>query len=268
MTTAFILKLALSFLIGGALVALGISLAEERGPKLGGLIIGFPSTVLFSLFFIGWTQSTQAAVLAAAVIPAVHGVNALYVLVAVSLLRRGLGTALAAGLGVWFILAFGLVALKFDSFPVGLIVYACLLALSYSLLSRSLPDRSESPRPGGGPVRTTTALTLGRAGLGGGVVALAVFLAKAGGPLVGGVFAIFPAVFTATLAATSISQGAAFSAAVLRSSLLGGISVVVFAAAVRLTYPPLGLGWGMAASTAAALAASLFIRTATFRNRA
>lgn len=62
MTTAFISKLALSFLIGGLWIALGIALAERRGPKLGGLIIGFPSTVLFSLFFIAWTQSTQAAV--------------------------------------------------------------------------------------------------------------------------------------------------------------------------------------------------------------
>ncbi|MEN6310265.1 MAG: hypothetical protein ABFD80_01860, partial [Acidobacteriota bacterium] len=214
MTTAFISKLALSFLIGGLWIALGIALAERRGPKLGGLIIGFPSTVLFSLFFIAWTQSTQAAFQATAVIPAGHAINSVFLLVAVSLLPRGLGMALAAGLGVWFVLAAGLVALKFDDFAAGLLIYAGLLALSYGLLGRALPD---GPRQGG-PIRPTPALLLGRGALGGSIVALAVFLAKAGGPLIGGVFTVFPAVFTGTLLATFMSQGPAFSAAVMRAS--------------------------------------------------
>jgi len=186
-----------------------------------------------------------------------------FLLVAVSLLSRGLGTALAAGLGVWFVLAAGLVALKFDDFPAGLLIYAGLLAMSYGLLGRALPD---GPRQGR-PIRSTPALLLGRGALGGAIVALAVFLAKAGGPLVGGVFAIFPAVFTGTLLATYISQGPAFSAAVMRASLLGGISVVVYAAAVRLTYMPLGLGKGTAVSMAAALAATVLIRALTVGKR-
>jgi uncharacterized membrane protein (GlpM family) len=265
-TPAFILKLALSFLIGGAWVSLGIALAERRGARFGGLVIGFPSTILFTLFFIGWTQSTQAAVRAAAVIPAAHGINALFLLAAVSLLRQGLRAALSVGLGVWFGLALVLVAAKFDGFSAGLLIYVALLAASYSLLGRALPDGPDLPRPEG-PSRSTPALILGRGALVGGIIALAVLLTKAAGPLVGGVFAIFPAAFLGTLVATYISRGAAFSASVMRAALLGGISVVVYAAAVRLTYPQLGLGWGTAASTAAALGSTLLIRAVTMKSR-
>jgi hypothetical protein len=47
--------------------------------------------------------------------------------------------------------------------------------------------------------------------------------------------------------------------AVMRASLLGGTSVVVCAAAVRLTYLPLGLGFGTAVSAAAALGSTALI---------
>jgi len=252
----FVFKLALSFLVGGLWVAAGLALAERRGPRLGGLIIGFPSTVLFALFFIAWTLSAGAAVQAAAVIPAVHGINCLYVLVAVSLLPRGLAAALSAGLGVWFALATVLVAAKFDGFLPGLFIYAGLLLLSYSIIGRMTAGW---PRPERLP-RSTPLVILGRGAFGGAIVVLAVVLAKAGGPLVGGVFAIFPAVFTAALVATYASRGPAFSAAVMRASLLGGTSVVVYAAVVRLTYPPLGLGFGTAVSAAAAIGSTVLIR--------
>ena len=255
-SASFVLKLALSFIIGGLWVAAGLALAERRGPRLGGLIIGFPSTVLFALFFIAWTQSAGAAVQATAVIPAVHGINCLYVLVAVTLLPRGLAAALSAGLGLWFAFAAVLVAAKFDGFLPGLFMYAILLVLSYSIIGRMTagwPPPERSPR-------SAPLLIFGRGALGGAIVALAVVLARAGGPLVGGVFAIFPAVFTGALVATYASRGAAFSAAVMRASLLGGTSVVVYAAVVRLTYLPLGLGFGTAVSAAAAIGSTVLIR--------
>lgn len=255
-TSPFVLKLVLSFVIGGLWITAGVALAERRGSRVGGLVLGFPSTVLVAIVFIGWTQSPQAAALATAVIPAVHGINALYVLVTVSLIGRRFWAGWAAGLAVWGACSFLLVALKFDDFGAGVLVYAVLLAFSYRRIGRISPG---DPDAGRGPVAGPLLVTV-RGVLGGTVIALAVLIAKVGGPLVGGVFAIFPAVFTGALVATALSHGAGFSAAVMRSTLLGGISCVIFAAAVRVSFVPLGLVLGTLVSAFAALLSTLLIR--------
>lgn len=256
MTGIFIIKLVLSFVLGGLWIAMGVAIAERRGSRLGGLIIGFPSTVLIAVFFIGWTQSTAAAVEATSVIPAVFGINYLFLLAAVSLMGRGLGAALGAGFAVWGVLSALVVALKFDDFWVGVLIYVACFALAYCLLGRIVPAGEDGP----GRVRPGRPLLIaGRGVFGGSIIALAVFLAKVGGPLIGGVFAIFPAVFTGTLVTTAISHGAGFSAALMRSTLVGGISVIVFAIAVRLSFAPLGLICGPIVSTLAPLASTLII---------
>ena len=262
MTAPFIIKLVLSFVVGGLWIALGIAIAERRGSKAGGLIIGFPSTVLIAVFFIGWTQSTLAAVQATTVIPIVHGVNCLFVLVTVSLIGSRFWTALAAGLAVWGGLSALIIALRFNNFWAGLLIYAALLAFSYLRLGRRVPKGPDPER-----VQPAGPLLIAVRGIfGGTIIALAVLLAKLGGPLIGGVFAIFPAVFTGALIATAISHGAGFSAALMRSTLLGGISVVVFATAVRLSFVPLGLGYGTIVSTLAPLASTLLLRALTPKN--
>ncbi|MBN1224817.1 MAG: DUF3147 family protein, partial [Candidatus Aminicenantes bacterium] len=54
MTKIFLIKLVLSFFVGGAWVAAATLIADKYGTKIGGIIIGLPSTLLVSLFFIGW----------------------------------------------------------------------------------------------------------------------------------------------------------------------------------------------------------------------
>lgn len=262
-TAPFVLKLALSFVLGGLWITAGVALAERRGSKAGGLVLGFPSTVLAAIVFIGWTQSTEAAAVATSVIPAVHGVNALYILVAVSLMGRRPWAGWAAGLAVWGACAALVVVSGFDDFAAGILVYVVLLSFSIVRIGRMLPKDPEAAlgRPAG-PL-----LIAVRGALGGAVVAAAVLIAKLGGPLIGGVFAIFPAVFTGALLATAVSHGPAFSAAVMRSTLLGGTSCVVFAAAVRVSFVPLGLAPGAAVSALAALANTLLVRALMKRGR-
>ena len=57
----FQLQLLLSFFIGGIWIAGTTVLADRYGSKLGGWLGGLPSTALFSLFFIAWTQSPAIA---------------------------------------------------------------------------------------------------------------------------------------------------------------------------------------------------------------
>ncbi len=263
MASPFVLKLALYFVLGGLWITAGVALAERRGSKAGGLVLGFPSTVLLAVVFIGWTQSTQAAALATSVIPVVHGINAIYVLVSVSLIGRRFWAGWAAGLAVWAACAALVVVSGFDDFAAGVLVYVVLLSFSIVRIGRMLPKDPEAAlgRPAG-PL-----LIAVRGALGGAVVATAVLIAKLGGPLIGGVFAIFPAVFTGALLATALSHGQGFSAAVMRSTLLGGTSCVVFAAAVRVSFVPLGLAAGSVVSALAALANTLLVRALMPKDR-
>lgn len=258
-----LLKLALSFVVGGLWITAGVSLAERRGSRAGGLVLGFPSTVLVAMVFIGWTQSTESAVRATSVIPAVHGINALYVLVTVSLMGRRPWRGLSIGLAVWALGAALIIASGFDDFVTGIFVYALLLSLSYWRIGRFIPKDPESIRGrAAGPL-----LMAARGVFGGAVVVLAILMARFGGPLVGGVFAIFPAVFTGALLTTALSHGPLFSAAVMRSTLAGGASCIVFAAAARVSFIPLGLVVGTLVSALTAFVSILVIRAIIAKGR-
>jgi fumarate reductase subunit D len=58
---------------------------------------------------------------------------------------------------------------------------------------------------------------------------------------------------------TYFSQGAAFSAAVMKSTILGAVSVVIYGIVARYTYIPLGLIGGTAASLVVSFASSYVI---------
>ncbi len=89
MDSFFLFKLTLSFFIGGLWIILATILADKLGSKVGGLISGLPSTALFSLFFISWTQSPAVAVEATTISPIVGGLTCLFLATYASLIHRG-----------------------------------------------------------------------------------------------------------------------------------------------------------------------------------
>jgi hypothetical protein len=54
------------------------------------------------------------------------------------------------------------------------------------------------------------------------IITLAVAFAKLGGPLLGGVFASFPAVFLSTMILTYFAQDRVFSVSVMKTLMLSG----------------------------------------------
>lgn len=240
MDSAFILKLVLSFFVGGLWVALATVLADKLGPKVGGLIVGLPSTVPLGLFFFAWTQSPGAAVQATTAIPLVAGINSLFLATYAYFVRKNIGRAVLSSLSLWFILAFVLVKTRFDNYTVSLLGFGFLFLLSFFLMERVFKIASVK----GKLIRYGPLPILARALMGGTVVSLAVYLGKIGGPLWGGIFSTFPAMFISMMLVTYFTQGALFSAGTMKSSMLSAMSVVVYAAMVRVTYIPLGLGMG------------------------
>ena len=65
----FITKWIISLIVGTAWVAVFTTIAEKISGKLGGLLVGLPSTAVVSLLFIGLTQGVNAARISSVVMP-------------------------------------------------------------------------------------------------------------------------------------------------------------------------------------------------------
>jgi hypothetical protein len=233
----FILKLILSFFIGGVWVTTATHLADRYGTKIGGVITGLPSTALISLFFIGWTQSSNVSVEATSIIPIIGAVNALFLLVYISLARKNFWLALGSAFLVWSGSSITLVLLKFNNFWFSIAIYAALVLISFLLIEKRIKIRSEQ----GGKLKSSLRILIFRGLFSGSIIVLAVIMGKIGGPLLGGMFAMFPAMFTGTLLITYFSHGSLFSSAMMKVALLSATSVILYAVSVRYTYIPLGL---------------------------
>ncbi len=241
MDDIFFLKLVLSFIIGGAWIALATVLAEKFGTRLGGVIAGLPSTTAVALFFIAWTQTPLIVSEATTIIPLAMGANALFVLVYSLLARYGFWLSLTTALGLWFALSLGLVLLKFDNFPLSLAGFVALLAFTYFILEKKSGITSEGRKD----VRYTGRQLISRAIFSGIMVAFAVLVGKVGGPLWGGIFSIFPAVYISIIFITHLAHGKSFSLAILKVVMLSGqVNVIIYVITARYTYLHLGLFWG------------------------
>jgi uncharacterized membrane protein (GlpM family) len=254
---SFWFKLLLSFIVGSLWVTLTTLCAERFGSKIGGLIGGLPSTVVIALLFIGFTQSPQVAAQATTVMPLAQGLNGLFILAFMLLIRRGLWSGLLGALLVWFIQSTLLYLLDIHAFWISLIGWLILLFLCYAVLEKWMKISSL------GKLRVSYPPfhLVWRALFGGLMIALAVFVGKLGGPLLGGIFGSFPAMFLSTLVITYTSGGLDFSRSVGKSLLISGlINVPLYEIVVRFLYPAVGLGVG----TALALLISLGTGYLTF----
>jgi hypothetical protein len=231
-------------------------LAEKYGTKIGGIIAGFPSTVLISLFFIGWDQTPIVASQATNIIPIVNGFNALFITAYVILLRyKNFYFSISLSLIIWFILSLSLVTMGFDNLLYSIAGFIFLWVFSYLILEKKLNIKSIKNTN----FHFTYNQILFRAVFSGLVIAFTVLIARFGGPLFGGVFSTFPAVTLTTMIITYFSKGKEFSSAVLKVIMLTTINIVVYAFAVSYLYLAIGLIWGTLLSFIFSLLSSYLI---------
>lgn len=252
----FWLRVALSFVFGGLAVALFTTAAERLGSRVGGLLLSFPVKVTIALVLIGLNEGARVASEAAAAVPLGLGINLVF-LAATTLFVRRLAPwpALTAALGVW--LGVGLLAvLSIPATPTwGVLAWLVPWALALAML----------PRGAGAKPRRRDADTFGVVGLlsraagAGTIVALAVVLARFGGPLLGGLASVFPSGWITTMVILTRNHGPEFTAATVRVMIAGSVAPVAFGLAVWWSYPKLGVWAGTAAAVGLALALSLSI---------
>jgi hypothetical protein len=247
---SLVVHLISAFIVGGAWVSFVTFVAERSGSAVGGFVGGLPSTSVFALFFIGLNQSPVAAAQATTVYPLMFSFTCFFLLVYSLLAKRGFGIAISGSLLVWFALCYVAVVsdVQFILSLVGCALFGS--AIYYVFATRLRFDAFYSARL----VRPTVAQILGRAVLAGSVVAVAVLLSQIGGPVLGGVFSAFPAVFSSTLYLTDKSGGPGFARAIARPLMITSIlTTVPYAIAVRFLYPSIGIGLGTVLAYALAL---------------
>jgi len=255
MDTIFLIKIILSFFIGGSWVVFATYLADKLGSKIGGLITGLPSTLLFGLFFLGWTQSSQAAVTATSITPLIGGIGSLFLAIFAATISLGLVWALGISIVSWATLTFIALRLPLHNYYSLFVIYFLLTFLSFSYMEYIAKVRTVKGKK---IIYSRSALIL-RGALSGLIIVLSVVLGKIGGPLLGGVLALFPAMFTSTLAISYLSHGAEFSKSLAKSALLASISIIIYSVAVRFTYIPLGLVVGTLVSALASITTGYLI---------
>jgi uncharacterized membrane protein (GlpM family) len=234
----FLLRLILTFTIGTTWIFLTIYSGARFGSKIGGFIGGLPSTALLSFFFIGYTQSPAAAAEATTVFPLAIGISGLFLVVFAWFSKHGFLTGMAIGLGAWFLLSLGIVILRPVNFSFNTILYAMIMVSSFYLLEKRLRIKSIGTRKKEQGLGTMILRSL----FGGLIILFTVIIAKVGGPMLGGIFAAFPAMFIATLTVTYKTQGIEFSRAITKPLLVTGmITVAVYAISLRYLYVPAGL---------------------------
>jgi hypothetical protein len=217
--------------------------AERFGSKVGGLIGGMPSTVVIALLFIGLTQSPQIAAQATTVMPLAQGLNGLFVLTFMLLSSYGLWASLVSSLFLWFFQSSLLYLLDIQSFWISLLGWLILLVFCYLAVEKLMKVSSH----GRLIISYPPSQLVWRALFGGGIIAFAIFMGKIGGPLLGGIFSSFPAMFLSTLVITYKASGPSFSRSVGKSLLISGlINVPLYEIMVRFLYPLIGLGLGTA----------------------
>jgi hypothetical protein len=260
---AFLVRLLLSFVTGGAWVMATTVAAEKLGPGLGGLLSGLPTTALVSIIFIGWSQNVEAAAQAAVMVPATMGLNTVFLLVYAALSSKGMVIAVFSALLVWVLSAMVLAALRLSDIFSSTLLFVTLASSSIILFERWVrvgTQKVPSLNLGAGQL-------LGRGIFAGIIIASAVYLTRVAGPWLGGLFSAFPATYLSIIVIFGRQHGSLIGGAMVRSMVVASTAISVFGVVTHLGLAALGLGPGIALGYACSLVVVIFLMVSMGRPR-
>ena len=250
------LQILLASIIGGIWVGSTTYTAKRLGSGAGGLIGGLPAISAVSYLFIALNQSPQNASRAAYAFPIGLTITFLYLLVYASLASHGFKIAFLFALTTWLLLAALDAILNLPT-----LIPPSILPIPIFLLGLYvLKVRLKLPYTPGVPLKPSRKEFLRRAILGGGVVGAAVTISQLGGPLLGGVAAAFPGIFSTTIystyeAETDKTEGIRVSRALTKPLMISAmITAYPYSLIVTWAYASIGLVEG----TIIALAGGIF----------
>lgn len=191
MNNLFLIKLLISFFIGASWATGSTVIADRYGSKIGGLLVGLPSTTMFSLFFIAWTQSPKIAYQATTVMPVIGAGSTLFILTYIVFAKKSFWFALISAIFVWFGISALILLIKFQNFFLSVIINLFVLLFCFFIIEKVL----KLPSQKGKKIIYTPGALIFRAVFSGLIISGAALIAKLGGPIIGGIFSTFPLCF-------------------------------------------------------------------------
>jgi hypothetical protein len=252
----FWLRVALSFIVGGIWLMLVSVIAEKSHHKLAALLGGLPSTILISLFFIGLNQGTRYAVHATIVTPVVIIIDGYFVLLLIHFARKNYLTGLLVSGVFWFIATWLVVLSKLMSYPLSLSIWLLGMAVLIYILRKD----SKAKKIEKSAVQFSHTQLVVRSLFAGAVIGFAVLISHYSGPIVGGIFTAFPAVYISTFTILYFARGLNFAKTFTKLLIASGcINTVIYSIAVYYLYPKFGIYTGTLLAFIVSLASSFFI---------
>jgi len=224
-------------------MVVGLSLIAERsGPRVAGILAGYPLGIAIALFFIGYEIGSEFAARSAVFTQA--GLISNLCLTAGYLLGQRLpgcwGLLAGSVFGVAaFLLAGSLLQWVPGLLSVQLVLTACAIA-GFSFAYRRLPDQAVQRRP------MNLAIMLVRGVIAAAIVVLVTGLAHVLPERWAGLLAGFPFTMYPLLLLMHLGYGPGMVTTIIKHYPVGLGSLMVYAAAVALGYTSLGIYWGTA----------------------
>jgi hypothetical protein len=254
---SFGLLTTVKLLVSVLMVVLLSLIAEWSGPRMAGIVSGYPLGAAISLFFIGVeigpAFAAESALFTAAGLAATVSFVAGYLLGLTLAEGRRRPTALTLAL-VPALAAYGLVAWVLSAIRINW-VSAPLIAMASLVLAgrifRRIPDAAIRRT-----IRLRPAVTLLRAAFAAFIILVITAAAKAVGPEWAGLFAAFPITMLPLLAIIQFTYQPSHVRTVIKNVPRGLGSLLIYTLVVAITYADLGIAWGTALGY---LAATLYL---------
>ena len=248
MTSALIIQLLISFIVGGCFITFLSLIAERTNENIAGIIMMFPSTIVLGFFFLGLTTSAEkvALVIPATLIPLgiVIFSSVIYIYCSIffsnyfkSKMVQILTTFIASSL-IWFILASPFAIWKFTNLAIGSIGFFILIVITHFILNKNIL-REEIFR-----TKYTKAQIIIRAVFMGGIIATVVLLGKILNPFWGGVFTMYPAATFAALVIFHFYYEPRQLFYFMKKAPMGSLSLFIYAISTMILFPKYGIVYG------------------------
>lgn len=247
MNLLFITQLITSFVVGGCAIAMLSYFSERASPRISGIILAFPSTVVLSYFFLGWALSSdQVAAIAPTSLlslglgvffPFIYGLLAVIISSCTDRKVMQIFLTLTLSSGVWFVFSLPMAIFKQTSLLLGLSGYIFLASSAQVLLLRKKYVKCA-------PLFYTPLQLIGRAFLVGLIIASVVLFGKLLNPFWGGILAVFPAAFASTLIVYHWYYEPRYLFSLVQKVALGSISTAMYIITCYFVFATAGYIYG------------------------
>lgn len=251
-------QLIFSFLIGGTIVALQSLIAEKVPKSISGIILSLPSTIIVNFFFLGLILSPEDFQRISPLVPAPIGISlifiAIYIYIAkwINILcfkssptkKQKIFIIITTSLissALWLLMSLPFAIYQFSNFSLSLIIFVVLAWLAHLIMARGSHKYKEEK-----PLQYKPAQQLSRAIFAGLMVATTVYFGQTMGVFWGGVIAMFPAAFLASITIIHYYYSHEVLFGFFKNVPLGSTTLILYALIAHYSFPALGLFYGTA----------------------